>query len=159
MQNIGKNIPIFAVSENLYEKLALYDIDNEEDNYVIHIFYDLNINTNSLTNLFVVPLICIGLCICTVIWWHCITFKIYSQETTSLQKFLTVLPYLKFLSSLMLIQFISVSMDKISSENILTKIYLDTVLVMINSIYRTLFLFYLIIISYVIISYLGLSNI
>lgn len=87
----------------------------------------------------------------TVITWHILTYKKYRNFSTSLQKTLTVLPYISLIYAVCLYNYFTSieNIDEINDQSMAIKSYLITILITLGSIYRTIFWFLLILIAYV----------
>lgn len=85
----------------------------------------------------------------TFIIWH-IRLIYYRKHIMAIQKVLTILPYAKLLISYLLILYLDQSLiynDKFTLETDFTIIYLDTAITTLNSIYKTVLWFLIILIS------------
>jgi len=95
--------------------------------------------------------------------WHVLTYKKYRNFSTPLQKTLTALPYISLIYSLCLYNYFNTIenisekilfnflfyLADIDDKSIAIRSYLITILITLSSIYRTIFWFLMIIISYV----------
>jgi hypothetical protein len=79
--------------------------------------------------------------------WHFNTFQLHRSNLASLQKILSVLPYLKFFISLFILWYVTASKEDNKEDDSLIKVYLETIITTIESIFKTIFWFLFILIS------------
>jgi len=73
-------------------------------------------------------------------------YKLYTDYTSILQKTITILPYLKFILSLLALYYVKIFLTE---EKSLMRIYLLTIIQTLDSVFKTFFWFILFIISQV----------
>jgi hypothetical protein len=153
----------FWVDNEIYNNIIGFDFRGEKANYflkikciVIFILDDLVNKMFPYNYLYWTSLFVLIISFATIGLWHIAVYRIYLNDVTTLQKVFTVLPFLKFLLSLMLFYYISLSVDGINllnkddyKTNTLIKVYLDTVITMLLSIFKTILWFMVIILAWV----------
>jgi hypothetical protein len=85
----------------------------------------------------------------TIAAWHIAVYRIYINQVTTLQKVLTILPFLKFMLSLLIFYYVSITDESDYNKVSLMKVYLDTVITTLLSIFKTIMWFLIIILSWV----------
>ena len=76
-------------------------------------------------------------------------YKIYINHITSLQKVLTSLPLVKFILGLLIYYYVDISRDEETEEgkDTLMKVYLDTIITTLMSIFKTVLWFLIIMLA------------
>jgi hypothetical protein len=81
-----------------------------------------------------------------VVIWHYATYKIYSSYITPLQKILTALPYLKAILAILMVFYIQQGSFDPKNKSMVS-VYLDTIIATLNSIFKTILWFLIIIVA------------
>ena len=147
----NKYIPVFSVNQEIYDKLMPYDISVESDNMFISLYY-LRIDYEATSFSVMMMAIILSIVILLVgILWHFFSLK-NNRNEMAIQKTFSILLYMKFVISLLMIYYMYLCYEGITIENrgdSIMIVYVQTVLMTISSVLRTLLWFVIIIISIV----------
>jgi hypothetical protein len=136
----------FIIDLTRFQKLRKYDVDRESGNFFGEIQYDSNPTQKADEYMSIVTLT--GACISLIvsIAWHYNTYKLHRSQSTTLQKALSSLIYIKLILCVLIAYYIRVAEDD-TGANSLIKVYLDTIITTLSSIFKTIFWFLAIMIS------------
>lgn len=141
------NYSIFMYANNSINALDIYDIRNEDNNYFIHLSYSLIIYIMPLNYLKWMSIVGLVLSLILPVWWN-IKLR-YTPEDSQLllQKVIVFLPYLNVIVTGMIVfQMFSIK-DRGGTISNTSNIYIETVLVTIRAIFRTLLWFFIILVA------------
>jgi hypothetical protein len=148
-----KNIPIFSVNQEIYDKLMPFDISAETDNIFISLYY-LRIDYEATSFTAMMLTVSLSVIILSIgILWHIFSIR-NNRNEMAIQKTFSIILYMKFILSLLMIYYMYLCYEGITLENkgdSILIIYVQTVLLTISSVLRTLLWFMIIIISSVLV--------
>jgi hypothetical protein len=143
-----KNIPVFSVNLEIYDLLTTYDISVEKDNIFISLYY-LRVNYEATSFFAMMMSIVLAVLICVIgLLWH--IYSIRNRNERAIQKIFSILLYMKFILSLLMIYYMYLCYEGITLDNqgdSILIVYVQTVLITISAVLRTLFWFVIIIIA------------
>jgi len=137
--------PVYESDESVFQSLKR--ISELKRNFKITIIYDnisvlipINfLNSTSTFSIFVL--------IYVFVWWHIISFKIYNTNFSYVQKILTLILYIKSLITILLFIYLSILDRDIATQNIFEEMFLLTSAITASTIYKTVLLFTIILLS------------
>jgi hypothetical protein len=90
--------------------------------------------------MFISSIIMAIMSISLTIWWHYTVFRKFKTHSQSLQKVLSILPYLKSVMSILLIFYLKQNDIEQMNKSLISQ-YFDTLITTMNLIFRTIFWF------------------
>ena len=148
-ENEGDDIPIFKIDNNYSNYMEKWDMRNEEKN----IFFSLKINhaiEDYPENYFLILSICAFLsAFSLLLYWKIIIKKVNPNNILPLHKIAIFLIYLNnLLCFILIIKSINIRGTKIYDDESESSILLDTALITLNGIHRTVLWSFLLLLSY-----------
>lgn len=148
-------IPLYQVNNSLYQILSQkYTIDKEEDNVFIEINYITKGQLVLVNFSFYLSLSLLGLCITVSIIWTILMrcYKIYfpNNNRMTIQSLLRLYSYLKIIAAACICYYYELQYQNIveNKNHSSIEIYLNMIIVTLDSILTSLFWFFLILICY-----------
>lgn len=144
------NFPLFWCSNNTFQKISVYNINNEEDNYFAGLFYvgkySEILNTVSLC--MIVSLLVEAIIIAFT--WHYLLNqykKVFPRNTQTIQCFLKYLSYLKAFGLVFCLYWYKMEINSSDPNSEATHAYLRLFITLFDSINISLFWFFLMLIA------------
>lgn len=144
-----KTIPVFSVNQEIYNLLNIYEINSEKENVFVSLFF-LRIDYVATSFWTMMMTIFLTLSIGMIgILWHIFSIRNHRSEM-GIQKTFSIILYMKFILSLLMIYYMYLCYEGITMENTgdsILIIYVQTVSMTISAVLRTLMWFIIIIIA------------
>ena len=137
--------PVFEVDSEAFENLKRFtDIKNK---IKISITYDNTSSMMPMKFLQITSYLSVIIMSIYFLWWHFISFQIFRENYTHIQKVLTLILYLKFFITFLLFSYLKLLDSDLNSPNSLDEIFLITCASTANTFYKTLLLFFVVVLS------------
>lgn len=137
---------VFMFENKSIDSLFEYDIRNEDNNYFLYLSYSLIIYQIPLNYVKWMSLICLGFSLILLVWWNIKLRYTPEESLLLLQKLIVFLPYLNvILCGLISFQMFSAEVNGSHRNN--SNIYIDTILVTIRAIFRTVLWFFIMLVA------------
>jgi hypothetical protein len=140
--NYTSLFPLFSLGTLSFNQLARFDINIEIANYSLEIFwFKFEAITTSDTLLYVATLISLFITI-FYCWWYYITYRLYVNHTTHLQKTVSSFPLMRIITAYLLVYYIYVNRNSMKPmEYELISVYLEIIMQTLVFVYKTFFWF------------------
>lgn len=139
--------PVFEVDEITFESLKR--MANNKEKFKISITFDNTMALIPIKFLRITTYIAIVIISIIFLWWHLISFNMHYKNFQYIQKILTFILYLKLIITVLLFFYLIVIDADLKSQSPVEEMFLITSAITVNTIYKTLFLFTIILLSHV----------
>jgi hypothetical protein len=140
--NYTSLFPLFSLGNIGFTQLAQYDVNFERANYSLEIFwfkFEAITTTDSLLYVAIFISLVITIFYC---WWYYITYRLYVNHTTHLQKTVSSFPLMRIITAYLLVYYIYVNRNTMKPmEYELISVYLEIIMQTLVFVYKTFFWF------------------
>ena len=134
--------PLFSLGSLSFTQLARFDVHCERANFSLEIFwFNFEAITTSDSLLYVALFISLVITI-FYCWWYYITYRLYVNHTTHLQKTVSSFPLMRIITAYLLVYYIYVNRNSVKPmEYELISVYLEIIMQTLVFVYKTFFWF------------------
>jgi hypothetical protein len=139
--------PVFEADQSTFD--SLLKLASLKEKLKISITYDNTFNLIPINFLRFTTSVAIVILSIIFLWWHFISFNSHHKNFQHIQKIFTFILYLKLIITLLLFFYLIVLDADLKSQSPVEEMFLLTTAITVNTIYNTIFLFTIILLSYV----------